>query len=264
MVCGTLGGCVLPPAVAVASYLSDGAVTVATGKSPSDLGMSLATGRDCRTWRLFKEENLCHDEVVAGSEAIPVEVAQDASQAANQIADMPVDDAARATLADRTLAAAFQPLAAGDAVATPLPRFAAGAIVARAAPNSPRAALLAHGGRQSAALAQSRPLPVLLAVATTATKRVAAHKAHRRLVAHKLHRNKHLSAAQWQVGHNRYQPSVVTAPTFAPAAAITPVLKPAPVAPQAAAPEFVPARSSSLWPQPVGPPAATWQLASDR
>jgi hypothetical protein len=282
--CGMLGGCALPPALAVAGYVGDGVLLAATGKSSSDIGMSLATGQDCRAWRLFRQENLCQDEVVAKPEAIPAEVAQDEDQAARQIADMPVDDASRAALAERTLAAAFQPLAAADGYAAPLPRPAEPAVLAKARP-APPIVLLARGGGRPAAGARVRPLPVELASASVPAERVSAkprpvrhavqkgqskHYASRgnsrRLAAAKGKR--HLAARarphrgdvsaiphQWQGGHSRYQPSVSVNPLLEPAKSAAPAVKPAPKVPHAAAPGAKPARSSSLWPQPVGPPA---------
>lgn len=49
------GGCVLPPAVTVASLVADGVSYMATGKSVSDHGISVATARDCAVLRAVVE-----------------------------------------------------------------------------------------------------------------------------------------------------------------------------------------------------------------
>lgn len=122
-----VGGCALPPALAVASYLGDGVLLAATGKSSTDMGLSLATGKDCSTLHILREEDICQDKVVAQPEAIPVEVAQDDAAAGRQLAMTSEDDAVRADQAHRAVAAAFQPMAAGrtPTVLPLLPQLAA-------------------------------------------------------------------------------------------------------------------------------------------
>ena len=56
-----LSGCVLPPAVAVATYAADGASYVASGKSLSDHGVSAVTQKDCATWHAFVGRAVCED-----------------------------------------------------------------------------------------------------------------------------------------------------------------------------------------------------------
>ena len=67
-----LGGCGLPPAVAIASYVADGVSYLVTGKSVTDHGISEATGRDCATWRLIKFESPCKKEPAQREEPAPV------------------------------------------------------------------------------------------------------------------------------------------------------------------------------------------------
>jgi len=43
----SMGGCGLPPAVAIGSYAADGVSYLATGKTVTDHGLSAATGEDC-------------------------------------------------------------------------------------------------------------------------------------------------------------------------------------------------------------------------
>ena len=83
-VAGMLGGCALPPALTVASYVGDGILMATTGKSSTDLGLSFAMGANCSSWHVVKEEYFCQDNVVAKPEGIPAEVAQDNSVALHQ------------------------------------------------------------------------------------------------------------------------------------------------------------------------------------
>jgi hypothetical protein len=178
MLASTLGGCAIPPAVAIASYLSDGVLVATTGKSSTDMGLSLATGKDCATLRVLKQENICRDNVEATPEAVPTEVAADEAVQQQRVVSMPADEAARAALSERTLAAAFHPLAgnagsagshplAGDAappsptaltaVAAELPRAASGTTVVAALAAPP--VRVADAGPPSKAQASlARPL----------------------------------------------------------------------------------------------------------
>ena len=74
-----LSGCVLPPAVVIASYAADGVSYVATGKSVTDHGISGVTGRDCAVWRVIKGRPICKDEPTERAEPAPVEVGQQAT-----------------------------------------------------------------------------------------------------------------------------------------------------------------------------------------
>lgn len=58
---GLAGGCVLPPAVAIASYAIDVGSFVATGKTATDHGISLVAQQDCALLRVF-EGQICQDD----------------------------------------------------------------------------------------------------------------------------------------------------------------------------------------------------------
>jgi hypothetical protein len=62
----------LPPAVTLASYAADGASYAATGKTVTDHGISVATGRDCEVIsRSFHGQAICVDR--PPDLAVPVE-----------------------------------------------------------------------------------------------------------------------------------------------------------------------------------------------
>ncbi|HTZ79905.1 MAG TPA: hypothetical protein VMC10_18475, partial [Stellaceae bacterium] len=69
----SLGGCVLPPAVSVASWVADGVSMVTSGKSVSDNAISTLAGEDCELFRLLKGEWMCHakTKVVAVAQLPP-------------------------------------------------------------------------------------------------------------------------------------------------------------------------------------------------
>lgn len=66
-----LGGCVLPPAVTVASLAADGVSYAATGKSVTDHGISAATGQDCALLRELQGGPICAAETKRGKN-VPV------------------------------------------------------------------------------------------------------------------------------------------------------------------------------------------------
>jgi hypothetical protein len=53
-----LTGC-MPPALALASYLADGAVFAATGRTSADHGLSAMTGEDCMVFRAIDGQSVC-------------------------------------------------------------------------------------------------------------------------------------------------------------------------------------------------------------
>jgi hypothetical protein len=56
-----VSGCVLPAGVVIASYAADGVSYVATGKSVTDHGLSVATGHDCALLRpILKRKSICN------------------------------------------------------------------------------------------------------------------------------------------------------------------------------------------------------------
>ena len=60
-----LSGCILPPAVTIATVMTDFGSLVATGKTTSDHAISFVVEEDCRVWRGVAEvsvEAICFDE----------------------------------------------------------------------------------------------------------------------------------------------------------------------------------------------------------
>lgn len=74
-----LGGCAIPPAISIASYVFDGISYAATGKSVSDHGISAVVGRDCAAFRILKGENPCRGEPAELGDPAPVEQGQQAT-----------------------------------------------------------------------------------------------------------------------------------------------------------------------------------------
>lgn len=58
-----LSGCVLPPAVAIASYVIDAGSYAATGKSSTDHLLSWVAEEDCALLRIFEGEICTHETV---------------------------------------------------------------------------------------------------------------------------------------------------------------------------------------------------------
>jgi hypothetical protein len=54
------GGCAVS-AVTAASYGTDGVSYAESGKSGSDHFMSMVSKKDCALWRVFRNENVCHE-----------------------------------------------------------------------------------------------------------------------------------------------------------------------------------------------------------
>lgn len=67
-------GCVLPPAVTVASLAADGVSYATTGKSVTDHGISAATGEDCALLRpVLNDKPICDSTLTARGKSVPVE-----------------------------------------------------------------------------------------------------------------------------------------------------------------------------------------------
>ncbi len=54
-----LSGCLLPPAVMVASYMVDGAILLGTGKTIPDHALSSVTDQDCALFRMVQGDDIC-------------------------------------------------------------------------------------------------------------------------------------------------------------------------------------------------------------
>ena len=214
----SLGGCAIPPIVSAVSYLTDGVMIATTGKSPGDMGLSLAVGKDCSTWRVFMEEDVCRDEVASTPEAVPADVARDEAVAEARLADGSGDEPARVAMADKAVDVAFQPPAAdaGGVVAV-LPRLSETLPVVS---SSQRLAKLDHPAKGKplvrVASAGTPDATVVVAGAASSRPRLAAHhrlrhrtavasiKSHRRqsqLASATAHHRRHLVRAQAKHHH---------------------------------------------------------------
>ncbi|MBI5164129.1 MAG: hypothetical protein HY985_09530 [Magnetospirillum sp.] len=202
---GLVSGCAIPPALTVASYVGDGILMLATGKSSNDHALSLFTGKDCATMRVLEEKDICFDPVLATAEPMPAEVLRDEAAAQRQLAAVGNDDAQRQAQAGRAMDAAFQPLASGERLyggsrsgglvlaALPRPatattqiafrseRIPAGGIAVASAARVRVAALAAAEARPLVKRAPVRPAPVVAAAA--AKTQIAAQRGTKRLAA---------------------------------------------------------------------------------
>jgi len=202
-----LAGCALPPAVLMAGYVGDGVLVASTGKTPSDVGVSLASGKDCATWHLVKDEDFCQEAAHDEPEAVPHQIAEDEAQAERQIAQAPTEDTARASLTARTLAAALQPVATAEARPAVPAQIAAPAVPGKVV--------------AATAAGHKKPGHRMIAAAPRAKHRVAVAG----------HHNRRVAAAK---GHRHHFASVKRRPTLAaahPAAQAKPVAKMASVKP---------------------------------
>lgn len=202
---GLVSGCAIPPALTVASYVGDGILMLATGKSSNDHALSLFIGKDCATMRVLEEKDICFDPVLANAEPMPAEVLRDEAAAQRQLAAVGNDDAQRQAQAGRAMDAAFQPLASGERLyggsrsgglvlaALPRPatattqiafrseRIPAGGIAVASAARVRVAALAAAEARPLVKRAPVRPVPVVAAAA--AKTQIAAQRGTKRLAA---------------------------------------------------------------------------------
>lgn len=67
-----LGGCLLPPALSIASFAADGVSLAATGKSINDHALSEVLDQDCALWRIVKDEEICVDYVLEEGDTVMV------------------------------------------------------------------------------------------------------------------------------------------------------------------------------------------------
>jgi hypothetical protein len=56
------GGCGAPAAAVAASYGTDGASIVGTGKSTTDHFASMVSKKDCALWRVFRNQTICREQ----------------------------------------------------------------------------------------------------------------------------------------------------------------------------------------------------------
>ena len=79
----SVSGCALPPALTIASLVTNAASYAATGKSISDHGISALAGEDCALWRVAANREICtaHPRALASSASPPGEVQEPKSSA---------------------------------------------------------------------------------------------------------------------------------------------------------------------------------------
>ncbi|HLJ21919.1 MAG TPA: hypothetical protein VKU84_17060, partial [Stellaceae bacterium] len=67
-----VAGCVLPPALSIASLVADGISVVGSGKTVTDHAISLLAQKDCRLWRVLQGKPICEaDTTVVASAKLP-------------------------------------------------------------------------------------------------------------------------------------------------------------------------------------------------
>ena len=68
----SVGGCMLPPALTIASFVADGISMASGGKTVSDQAVSVLLQKDCRLWRLVQGKSICGpDTSVVAIAALP-------------------------------------------------------------------------------------------------------------------------------------------------------------------------------------------------
>jgi hypothetical protein len=67
-----VAGCVLPPALSIASLVADGISAAGSGKTVTDHAISLLAHEDCRMWRLLQGKSICQaDTTVVATAKLP-------------------------------------------------------------------------------------------------------------------------------------------------------------------------------------------------
>src|SRR5689334_10047571 len=67
-----VAGCVLPPALSIASLVADGISVAGSGKTVTDHAISLLAHEDCRLWRLLQGKSICQaDTTVVATAKLP-------------------------------------------------------------------------------------------------------------------------------------------------------------------------------------------------
>ena len=84
-----LGGCLLPPAVSIASFAADGVSFVTTGKSVNDHVLSEVLDQDCALWRIVKSEEICVDYVLEEGDTVMVAEGEAQAEAGAEVAAVP-------------------------------------------------------------------------------------------------------------------------------------------------------------------------------
>lgn len=153
-----LNACAIPPIVSVAKLAADGVLFASTGKTSTDHGLSMVTGKDCETFRVLEQQNICQDAVLAQAEAVPAEIERDRAAVDVLALTAPADVEARRALADQALAQAFQPPAASRQ-----PAVAVAALPRPVDPGSVRVAVRTETPRAPQVVASATPSRVVAA-----------------------------------------------------------------------------------------------------
>ncbi len=74
-----LSGCVVPPAMSLASLMLDGMSYASTGKSVTDHAISEFAAADCALWYGFAEGQFCRDDLAAESVGTLIAASDDRS-----------------------------------------------------------------------------------------------------------------------------------------------------------------------------------------
>lgn len=109
-----LNACAIPPVVSVAKLAADGVLFASTGKTSTDHGLSMVTGKDCETFRMLEQQDICQEVVLAQAEAVPAEVERDRAAVDVLVLTAPAGTDTRRALADQALAQAFLPPASAN------------------------------------------------------------------------------------------------------------------------------------------------------
>lgn len=167
-------GCVLPPALTIASVAADGFSLAASGKTVTDHAISLLAHRDCRLWRLIQGRSICGSDasVVAVAELSPPLPVRAASPAFDPPAptvatatsvEAPVSEAIASSPALAPAAPSAEPARQGKAIPPTEPTSPIFPITTKvSAPGNPRqkAATATAMPAHSAASRGSAPEPV--------------------------------------------------------------------------------------------------------
>jgi len=233
-----LSACAIPPAISIASFAADGVLLVTTGKGKADHGLSLATGKDCLTFRVFDDQNVCQDEVVAQAEPMPPDVSRELDRLRSPAVASGPGPA-------QALAAAFRPSAPSALPVAGMPRPLAAADLRPV-----------HGGRPVLATATPGSFPGSFKVALVAAPQSILPQpvkwgtgGGKRVVAGKA--GKHLAAAK---GGRAVASAAARKPMAGKAAAVT--MKTARVAPVLPGGKAPPRKVSAL-----GAAGPVYQLA---
>ena len=148
-----VAGCVLPPALSIASLVADGISVAGSGKTVTDHAISLLAHEDCRMWRLLQGKSICQaDTTVVATAKLPPPLPMRAASPALHAPD------------PNPVVAGFIVDEPGAGIAIPFP--APKATVSSDAPASAPAAPPARPAPQPARTSSAPPSPPQSAIAS--------------------------------------------------------------------------------------------------